>query len=75
MKNIHTKSGVSQNGHGSEIGNGENLPGIEKLLARCLNVGWLIFKKLNSIDESIAILAGQKKRELDADKEGEAPAQ
>jgi hypothetical protein len=68
MKKSHTKSGVSREGQGNGAGIVELLKSIESHVDRGRKIGWIIYKKLESIDESIGIFAAQKKRELTPEK-------
>jgi hypothetical protein len=64
MKKSHTKSGASHKGQSTDVEIIELLRRVENHLARGRKLGWVIFKKLESIDDSISLFAAQKKREL-----------
>ena len=74
MKKPHTKSGVSREGNGNGDGIVELLKSIESQFDRGRKLGWIIYKKLESIDESINLFAAQKKRELTTEETG-SPAE
>jgi hypothetical protein len=74
MKNIYTKSGASRKGQGTEVGIVELLQSLESQLARGIKLGWIIYKKLESIDDSVNLFAAQKKRELSSENSDGAKA-
>jgi hypothetical protein len=69
MKNENKPNGAApvtpQNSPAKEMGIMDAFQNIEKLLARGISLSLAMLKELHSIDGSLAILAAQKKRELD----------
>jgi hypothetical protein len=68
MSKTHTKSGTLRKGQGNQVEIVELLRRVENHLARGCKLGWIIYKKLESIDDSLNLFAAQKKRELGPDK-------
>jgi hypothetical protein len=69
MKNENKPNGAAavtpQESPVKEMGIMDAFQKIEQLLARANSLSLAMLKELHSMDSSLAILAGQKKRELD----------
>jgi hypothetical protein len=69
MKNENKPNGAAavtpQESQTKEVGIMDMFQKIEKLLARANSLSLAMLKELHSVDSSLAILAGQRKRELD----------